>query len=553
MESRGFIATLYKYLARDLLRTLVLAMAAFTLVMTTFAVIEPLRKEGLQATQALRLFVYLLPVMGSLTLPIVAVFSATFTYGRFAMDNELTASRAGGISRYSLLMPAAVLGVLVSASTIFLSNTLAPAMARRGEEAVKANLQGLLYQKLRTDGFIKFKSWMLHADAVDMDSNQLHGVVAVDRGSKNTSFYTASTAVVEFTQEGDQTEVRVLAIHPTYGEQQGFLIYETSQFPFGPFPVGEAFDEKAAFYDWRELKAIRANPINSDVVAGKLRHIQRLLLARKLYEEMAVTLENDQVYELTQAAESGGYRYQFRAPVARIERDHHLVLSGPPDAPADATPVTIDVYTPDGDLYRRFHSRLAHLRVARPQEGTWSLETDSDDRAWISVALEDLEVVLAEFDDMEPIRKREFNLGQLEMPYSIARQRQVVDLETLYNRPGDYPWVLDESENLRYYIDTKLHPRILAEMHGRFAYGVGCLLLAPIGAVLGLVYRGGHLLSAFALSCIPAMVLVILMVMGKQMIANPGADTAAGIAATWSGVALLAALAAYLYGVLLRR
>ena len=553
MESRGLIATLYKYLGRDLLRTLVLAMAAFTLVMTTFAVIEPLRKQGLQATQALRLFMYLLPVMGSLTLPIAAVFSATFTYGRFAMDNELTASRAGGISRYSVLMPAVLLGVLVSASTIFLSNTLAPMMARRGEETVKANLQRLLYQKLRTDGFIQYGDRMLHADAVDMEAGYLHGAVAVDADSSNASFYTASTAVLEFTQEDDQTQVRALAIHPTYGEHQGFTISETTQLTFGPFPVGEPFDEKAAFYDWNQLKAIRANPMNSDVVADMLRHIQRLLLARMLYEEMADALNADQPYELVQAE---GHRYVFGAPRSRIAPDHHLLLSGSGDDPVDAEAVIIDDYTPDGRLYRRYSSRLAHLRVARPPDGTWAVGADQDDRVWISVTLEG-EVELREFDDMKlirTIRMPQFSLGQLEMPPGIASQRRVVDLETLYNHPADFPSVQAESDDLRRVIDTRLHPRIIAEMHGRLAYGVGCLLLVPIGAALGLICRGGHLLSAFALSCIPAMVLVILMVMGKQMIANPDVeDAAAGVAAIWGGVVLLAALAAYLYGVVLRR
>ncbi|NLF33217.1 MAG: LptF/LptG family permease [Planctomycetes bacterium] len=549
------IATLYKYLGRDLLRTAVLAVAAFTLVMTTFAVIEPLRKQGLQATQALRLFVYLLPVMCSLTLPIAAVFSATFTYGRFSMDNELTACRAGGVSTYSLLIPAAILGLAVGGSTIYLNNELAPKLARRGEQTVKANLQGLLYQKLRTDGFIRFDAWLLHADAVDLDTGRLHGVVAVDGDAENASFYTASTAVVEFLQEGDQTEVRVLAIHPTSGEQQGFMIYETSQWSIGPFPIGQPFREKAAFYDWDELQAIKANPMSSEVVAGKLQHIQRLLLADELYREMADTLNAGQVYELTQA--EGGrpqrYRYQFRCSTAWIDRDHHLVLGGSTSDLSDPRPVALDVYTPDGSLHRSFHSRLAHLKVSRPREGAWSVGAGAAQAPLISVTLEDVEVLEADAADMRPSSNRRVNFGELEMPEGIARQRRTVDLETLYNRPEDYPAVLAESEDLREYIETDLRPRVIAEMHGRLAYGVGCLLLVPIGAALGLVYRGGHLLSAFALSCIPAMVLVILMVMGKQMIANPGARDAAGIAAIWGGVVLLGALAAYLYGVALRR
>ena len=89
--------TLYIYLSRDLAKVTLMALVAFTLVMTIFGVLEPLRKQGLSGLQALSLFGFTMPVMLSLTFPIAALFAATFVYGRFSQNNELLAAWASGV------------------------------------------------------------------------------------------------------------------------------------------------------------------------------------------------------------------------------------------------------------------------------------------------------------------------------------------------------------------------------------------------------------------------------------------------------------------------
>ena len=82
------IRTLQMYLGRELAKVTLLALASFTLVMTVFAIIEPLRKQGLAGEQVVSLVAFTLPVMLSFTLPIASLFAATIVYGRFAQDNE---------------------------------------------------------------------------------------------------------------------------------------------------------------------------------------------------------------------------------------------------------------------------------------------------------------------------------------------------------------------------------------------------------------------------------------------------------------------------------
>jgi len=542
------IPTLHRYLGRDLVRTVALAALALTVIVTTFAVIEPLRKEGLNASQTLMLFWYLLPVMLSLTLPIAAVFAATFTYGRFAMDNELTACRAGGVSRYALLKPGIALGVAVGIATLVLSNWVAPKLAREGQATVIANVRGLFYQKLRTESQFRKGSWIIRADSVDPDGNQLQGVVAVDVDDvENVSFYTATLAAVDFSETDGHHSVTVSAIHPAHGKHQGFMVFEMAQFPFGPFPVDEPLEEKVAFFDWGQLHEILRNPRKSPDVRRMLRDIRRQLLAQDLYREIAAKINSGQVYELVHAEHS---RYVFQAPAAAIDGYKLLLTGGAGDG---EHPVSVIVFDKAGSLYRTFRSRQAELEVSRLRDDPWGRSRQV--KPMVSVTLKDLTVHQAELDEQaEPFRDREYSLGELQIPPQVASRR--VDLETLYRHPERFPVVDKQLKALRAFIRLELHPKIVAEIHGRLAYGIGCILLVPIGAALGLIYRGGHILSAFALCCLPAMVLIVMMIMGKQIIGNIRISAQAamlGKTAIWSGVLLLASLTAYLYGVVLRR
>ena len=73
-----------------------------------------------------------------------------------------------------------------------------------------------------------------------------------------------------------------------------------------------------------------------------------------------------------------------------------------------------------------------------------------------------------------------------------------------------------------------------------------------IGIGLGIILKGGHLLSAFGASCVPATVLIVCISSGIQMINNLGVQAISGIAVMWAGVVFLAVLAVGIYCWLLR-
>lgn len=95
------------------------------------------------------------------------------------------------------------------------------------------------------------------------------------------------------------------------------------------------------------------------------------------------------------------------------------------------------------------------------------------------------------------------------------------------------------SNDIKTRIMHKLKIGLLAEMHIRVAYGTSCFLMVAMGAALGLLFRGGQIISAFALSAIPGFTVLIILLMGKQMIRNADVATYKGVLAIWGGISLL--------------
>src|SRR4030042_1643238 len=107
-----------------------------------------------------------------------------------------------------------------------------------------------------------------------------------------------------------------------------------------------------------------------------------------------------------------------------------------------------------------------------------------------------------------------------------------------------------ELANLEYLRAKEIQGTLLqirAEIHSRLVFGVGCVPMILIGIGLGIVKRGGHLLTAFGASCIPAAVLVVCIIGGKQVAENTKSTVVSGMALMWAGLGFLLLLAAAIY------
>jgi lipopolysaccharide export system permease protein len=118
-----------RYALRQFVVTAVFSLGAFTAIFLVIDLMENLDDFLDKAAPAgiiLTYYVYFMPEIIKLMLPVSVLLSALFTTGRLSSHNELTALKSGGVSLYRFMMPFLVLAVFLSGFAIWFSGWVVP-------------------------------------------------------------------------------------------------------------------------------------------------------------------------------------------------------------------------------------------------------------------------------------------------------------------------------------------------------------------------------------------------------------------------------------------
>ena len=539
------VRTLHWYVSRELAKVTALALVGFTFIMTVFAIVEPLRKEGLASSQVLALFGYTLPVMLSLTLPIAALFAATIVYGRFSQDRELVACRASGISTFTILKPALVLGGIVTVISLALSNFVAPHLASLGERAVRANVKEILFHQLRTKNYVKFENHIIRADYVNASNDELGGVVYADIKKPNAiRIMVASTAFIKIHDYGDDgAYAAVHLINPICVQTNSLQFLKPQDLPVESLPLPNIAKEKPSFYDWGRLCAMLIDPSGHPEIERELIKIERKIGERMLADDVAGEINENHIYD--KLGDRHG-SYIIRATKAKVDDRGIARLSGGTDSDGKLLPVEVSRVR-DGNVEQIITADSGKVQAK------WTALTNT---SLVTIKLSGPTLVRLAVENFAAGPSRDgWDTGQIIIPPDVQARIEAIRREDIFDNPEEVtsdPGIIAWINALRTERIPKLRLKIVAEMHGRISYGASCFLLVALGAALGILFRGGQVISAFAISVIPATLAIVMVLMGKELVVNPGVPVYAGLLAIWAGDLLLLGANVYVYARLLR-
>ncbi len=526
--------TLHRYIFRELFRVFILATAALTMILSLGLMIPPIQKYGVGPDQIVHLLGYFLPITLTFVLPMGALFASSLVYGRFASDNEINACRASGISVMSLVYPGLFLALAVSITTLVLSFHVVPAFVHRAEKAIKANAKQILFRNIQRSGFyeINRKKLMIYADRADPKNNILTGVNIIKQvNGVTTKLITADKAKILIDQTGSENVVRIVAL-------EAYQIDDFSQEYFKELPVSGRFDsllrDDIKFQRNDQIKKIKADMMEFYPIRQAAINVRGQLAVEMLSEDIMDRIsDKDHFYYKFERADK---IVAFTAHKSSVQSERTIILTGPI--------VLAEFDSVTNAKICQWESAYGKIRLEDPDQIESSLYMILENPRW------DRGGGINGLTPQHVIKK-------LPMPESILDQLGTEGLlETLDSAEAILKGK-PSNELLRSIGEIKRDIRktyieIIAETHSRLIFGIGCISLILTSIALGIMLKGGHLLSAFGISSVPFGVLIIFMMSGRQLTKHPEMTPSTGLYVMWSGLLLLTLLMLCLYRKLLK-
>jgi lipopolysaccharide export LptBFGC system permease protein LptF len=486
----------------------------------------------------------------TVVLPMSALFSVALIYGRFASDNELAACKASGISLTTLVYPGLCLAVVVAITNLILSFYVVPAFVMRAEKSVQGNAKQIVFRNIQRKGYYEMpgKRFQIYADHAFPESDTLKGVVVIEsKGGEITRQIFAKYANIIIKTESDFTQVTAIA-HDTYQlDKNDDPQYAESLSVLHRFPP--MLSDNIKFQKIDRLKEIRADMSKFTPVREKILDARVQLAAEALAEDISKKL----------ARPNAGY-YQLRSQDKIFRIYSKSCKAGTDSTIAFESPVELLEY-----------DSLSHLLSM-----TWT----SDDPAKLVFVSEQPDSMLGlvltnvsyelneNVKSPAPAIRRVFPDILLtpevsnKLNYKKTEKRSLIDTIATINNPDEEDPIitgkpsktlikLKKAADYEIWVTSK---KILSEVHTRLVFGIGSITLILFAVALGIVFKGGHLLSAFGASAIPAAALIVFIMSGKELTKtrNAAMPEHMGIIVMWSGLVALSIIAFLIFRKLTR-
>jgi len=498
------------------------------------SILRPVQEYGIGPGQVINLMGYFLPITLTFVLPMAALFAGALVYGRFTSDNELDACRASGISILTMVYPGLALAIVVAVANLLLSFYVTPAFVHSAEKSFKDDAKQMLFRNIRRNKYyilptVSDTQYLIYADQTDEQHDALLGVVAVELKLTGIGkIITAQGAKVAIESRDRFNIVRITAFkaHQMAELDEGGAELLTLTREFGPL-----LGDDIKFKNIEEMKKIQTdlmhfNPIYQ-LACDTYAQLITELLARDI--KTTITRSTDNYYHMLGQTNS----YKSTAGQCNLGDNEEIELT--------EDVVVIEYDTDTKEILQTLKCASASLHIEGEKldptltMDIYSAKTEGLEGSKMRHIIRGLLIPQTVMDIANQFRTENDSLLKPEKLISpLTGMEQSYELGKL-------------SAKLQRTIRKTL-AQIEAEKHSRLVFGIGCVPMILIGIGLGIIKKGGHLLSAFGASCVPAAVLIVCIMSGKQMTENLSSQNFSGVTLMWGGLAALSLLAVVIYG-----
>jgi lipopolysaccharide export LptBFGC system permease protein LptF len=531
--------TLFWYVFKDLIKIFLMAAGALAGIMSFGALLKPMTEKGLDGSQVLLLLRYFMPAMSTYSLPVAALFATTVVYGRLSADNEITACRASGISFLMMTVPAILLGLLVAFLSGFLLCFTVPSATMKGEQVIYSNLAKLIAHQIEQTHQTGMGDITVFArDAYLPPDNAQHPAdqAVVLNGPLIMSYYTPNGMPAWYRVAKEFWSARSATAHirenPIDSSAELTVTFDNGvEFPreisgvkssqagvdaaqFGPVQIPSPIEQKTKFMSIYELKTLWTDPSQGKQVKAVLNDFIKQDQAQAIIQRMMGLLSGP----------AGRCEFQSAGQINAIIASGALmkVVGDSLIITSTASPIQFHEES-NGQVRLSAQGSICHVTITPDPD---------NDQAYVLVEMKD---ALVDAGDSQTTAQlsRKFVI-QLTPDIAAYKNRTFAQYSSQHLRDSK------ATEKLVFAF-TDLVAHIIGEVHARAAFVVSCLFLVLVGASLGMMFRSGNFLTAFAVSVIPAMLSTVLIVTGQHTVESTplhplqSSPMALGITIIWTG------------------
>jgi len=515
------------------------------------SILQPVQEYGVGPRQVLHLMGYFLPITLTFVLPMAALFACSLVYGRFAGDSELDACRASGISLIRLVYPGLALAIIVAVANLLLSFYVMPVFVQRAEKSLKTDATKILFRNIQRRRYYELPPdyrYLIYADQADQEKDVLLGVIVTDmKNNEIKNIFTAEAAKVSIIQHERFNEVRILAYK---SGQMGAESEAGAEWGSLTVELGSMLSDEIKFKKIDEMRKIEADLMNFYPIEKLARETYAQVIIELLAQDIntGITKRNETPPE--SADDTGGF-YELLGMPNSVKfiagqcsaQDEEVELSGKDEI------VVKEYNTESKEILRTLICEKALLHIEGDKLApTLTMDIDNVREEGSDELMMGLRYIIR---GLLPPRATEVAANEFKTESGSLRVEKLAS--NLSELSGLRPSKSLKSLQNRFQREIRyVRVRIKAEIHTRLVFGAGCVPMILIGIGLGIIKKGGHLLTAFGASCIPAVVLIVCIMSGKNLIKSPGAESITGVAVMWAGLVFLLLLVVVIYRRLLK-
>lgn len=559
---------LFSYILFDILKLAIIATLSLSLTFSFATAIKPLYEGNLDALMLVRFILFSMPTMLSFVLPFSAGFAVTIVYCRLVVDNEITACLASGISYRALLLPAAMLGLVLTGATFYLSNWVLPDFYGRVATIVERDVTTMLMHRIEEGESVDLPGnvWF-YADEGELVEDpapiagqtlqpfrrmMLRGVVIGQYGRGRQREATAEAADLYFYREAERTFAEII--------YQGAMAYDLDQghvrspgtVKYSRIYLPRSFGDHPRFYSWPRLNRLAREPDRFDHVRIKKMRLVDTLAKTSLISHLQASLGEEGTSYAVLESSSRNEVYQIASPdVLRSNNTLHLEADG-------ENAVRLDVMI-DGQVHSRIEAQKATVKILRRTTGDTLFRIDRN------VTVEEPFAVVAfvrpEVTDLQReapvVRRSQVDRigrwsGDLATPLaSLSAHELLAHVQRHPDLQASEPCrdgAAELSESM-----LRLKRLIIAQINRRGAMALSMVLLLVAGALLGL--KLGHSLSmvVYFWYFLLATIVLVIITSGATFIVDQANSPRFGIVVSWMGDLLVVIFDVVLYFIVARR